>query len=167
MEKSMPRSSKEGLLYGAIICGLTCICMATINISIGMGGISTESLLTALKAFPIVFIIAMIVENFIVGKVASKLVYSFIPPKDSLNAHILYRTFFTVVGMSIIMTIIGGMLSGGINIEILKEFPISWPRNFCIAIFLELIIVQPIARAVMRLLHEKQEKKQNENIINS
>ncbi len=35
----MTRNGKEGLLYGGVICALTCIFMATMNISINMGWI--------------------------------------------------------------------------------------------------------------------------------
>ena len=79
----------------------------------------------------------------------------FSSPTDSINAYILFKAFFTVIGMSIIMTLIGGLLAFGFNIEVLKEFTICWPRKFCVVIFLELIIVQPIARKVMRIMHEK------------
>ncbi|MBZ9626277.1 DUF2798 domain-containing protein [Clostridium sp. FP2] len=157
MEKCMPRNGKEGLIYGGIICSLTCIFMATMNISINMGGVSGKAIVTSLKAFPLVFIIAMILETFVVGKIAGKLVNVFSSPTDSLNAHILFRTFFTVIGMSIIMTTVGGTLASGFSLEVIKEFPISWPRNFCVVIFLELLIVQPIARNVMRIIHDKNE----------
>lgn len=163
MEKSMPRNGKEGLIYGVIICALTCSFMATMNICISMGGVSREALVISLKAIPIAFIIAMILEIFIVGKVADKLVNIFSSQTDSLNAHILFRTFFTVIGMSIIMTIVGGILANGISQEVFKEFPIHWPRNFCVVIFLELLIVQPIARSVMRIMHDNQEKNQTKN----
>ena len=158
MEKCMPRNVKEGFIYGGVIGALTCIFMATMNISIHMGGVSGEAIVTSLKAFPLVFIIAMIIEPFIVGKIADKLVNVFSLPTDSLTAHIMFRTFFTVIGMSIIMTNVGGILSSGFSREVIKEFPISWPRNFCVAIFLELLIVQTIARNVMKIMHEIQEK---------
>lgn len=154
MKNCMPRNAKEGLLYGGIICALTCICMATINISIAMGGISKLSLITTLKAFPMLFIIAMLIETFIVSKIADKLVEIFTSPTDSLNAYILFKTFFTVIGMSIIMTAIGGFFANGLDIIVFREFPLNWPRNFCIVIFLELLLVQPFARNIMRLLHK-------------
>lgn len=165
MEKCMPRNGKEGFIYGGVICALTCMFMATMNICIGMSGISKEAIVIALKSFPLAFIIAMLLEGLIVGKVAEKLVNVFSSPTDSFNAHILFRTFFTVIGMSIIMTNVGGVLANGFSMEVIKHFPIAWPRNFCVVIFLELIIVQPIARNVMKIMHEIQEKNQKENEI--
>lgn len=128
------------------------------NIAIGMGGLSIKSIVISLKCFPIVFIIAMIIETFIVGKIAEKVTVFFILPTDSFNAQILFRTFFTVIGMSIIMTIVGGSLGHGFNIELFKDFPNAWPRNFCVVIFWELIVVQPIARRVMVMIHKDQDE---------
>lgn len=163
MEKCMPRNGKEGLIYGVIMCGLSCMFMATMNICINTGGISTEALLKSLKAFPLVFIIAMLIEVLIVGKIVDKLVDFFSSPTDSINAQILFRTFFVVVGMSIIMTNVGGVLSSGFKLEVIKEFPRLWPRNFSVIIFMELLIISPIARKVMRIMHGIQEKNKIEN----
>lgn len=160
MKKSLPINRKEGLIYGGIICALTCIVMATMNISINMGGISRESIFLALKVYPLVFIIAMMVEGIIVSRISDKMVRIFIKSTDSLNSYILFKAFFTVIGMSIIMTIVGGVLAYGFSFEVLKEFPICWPRNFCVVIFLELIIVQPVARKAMRAIHEDKLNKQ-------
>lgn len=130
--------------------------MATINISINMGGVSKESILLSIKSFPLVFVIAMIAEATLIGKIAEKLVSIFISADDSFNSYIMFRVFFTVIGMSAIMTIVGGILAFGFNFEVIKEFPIAWPRNFCLALFLELIVAQPIARKVMREMHKSE-----------
>lgn len=157
MEKSMPRNGKEGLLYGGVICAMTCIFMATINISIAMGGVSKEAIVISAKSLPLVYLVAMLIETFIVGRIADQLTGVFCLKTDSLNAHIMFRTFFTVIGMSIIMTNVGAGIGNGFNMELIKHFPLAWPRNFCIALFLELLIVQPIARKMMRTIHSKQE----------
>lgn len=156
MNISLPRNGREGLVYGAIICAISCIFMATINISINMGGVSKESILLSIKSFPLVFVIAMIAEATLIGKIAEKLVSIFISADDSFNSYIMFRVFFTVIGMSAIMTIVGGILAFGFNFEVIKEFPIAWPRNFCLALFWELIVAQPIARKVMREMHKSE-----------
>ncbi len=114
-----------------------------------MGGVSKVALVTSIKLFPVLFIVAMLIETFIVGKIASKLTGVFCAPKDSLNAHILFKAFFTVIGMSMIMTNVGAGIGTGFSMELIRNFPIAWPRNFCIVIFLELLIVQPIARRMI------------------
>ncbi len=36
-----------------------------------------------------------------------------------------------------------------------KNFLTAWPRNFCVVLWFELLIVQPLGRAVMKLIHTK------------
>lgn len=157
MNKGLPRNNKEGLIYGIIICVLSCVFMATINIAIGMGGLSKESMIVTLKSIPFLFVIALLLENFVVGKFAEKAVERFSASTDSFNAQILFRIFFTVIGMSIIMSIIGGIFGKGFSIDVIKDFPKVWPRNFCMIFFWELLVAQPIARKVMRILHKDDE----------
>lgn len=154
MNNSLPRNGKEGLLYGSIICILTCSIMATMNICINMGGMTSESLAIVAKSIPLVFVIAMLLEGVLVGKIADKLVSVYTEPTDSFNSHIMFRTFFTVIGMSILMTLVGGLLALGFTTEIFEEFIHAWPRNFCVAFMIELLFVQPIARAAMRAIHK-------------
>ncbi len=59
---------------------------------------------------------------------------AFISQTDSLNSHIMFRTFFTVIGMYIVMTIVGRSLANGFSLEAIKAFPINWPRNFCVKV---------------------------------
>jgi len=54
--------------------------------------------------------------------------------------------------MSVCMTILGGA-GNGLSLEPLKTFPINWPRNFCVAIWCEILLAQPLARFAMKKLH--------------
>lgn len=54
--------------------------------------------------------------------------------------------------MSLVMTIIGGLL-GGDNLQIIfTEFFIRWPRNFCAAFFLNILVAGPISRFVLKFI---------------
>jgi len=68
----LPHNAKEGMLYGAIICAITAIIMSTVNISLGFGKFDTEVLLIVLKSLPLVWIIAMLLETLVVGRIAEK-----------------------------------------------------------------------------------------------
>ena len=155
-ENRLPQNAKEGMLYGAIICAITVIVMSTVNISLEFGKLDTEVLLIILKSLPIVWIIAMLLEVLVVGRIAEKLVHTFSDETDGFNAKTLFTIFFTVIGMSLIMTLIGNILGNGISLATLGSLS-HWPRNFCIALFCELLIAQPPARFVMKKLHSSQE----------
>lgn len=158
-ETRLPRNSKEGALYGAIICTLTVLFMTSLNIILAVDEFNKEVAFTILKALPIIWIIVMIIEPVLIGRIAEKLVVKFTEPTDSFNAKILFRILFTVLGMSITMTIIGDIVGNGFHSEIFSNFLTNWPRNFLVVLIAESLVIQPIARFVMVKLHASQDKK--------
>ena len=134
------------------MCVIMVFFMGLLNISIHLGGFSLNSFKTALVAFPLTLLIAYILETFIIGKVNHILLAKFVRKDDSKNAYILFNGFFIVTMMSLVMTIIGGFL-GGDNLQtIFTEFFIRWPRNFCAAFFLNILVAGPISRFVLKFM---------------
>lgn len=159
-ETRLPRNGKEGILYGGIICIITVIVMLILNIGTAFGGFSKEAIKTILILTPIIWIIAMLLESLLVGRISEKLVEKFTEPSDGFNARILFNILFCVTGMSAIMTIVGGMIGEGkLSLEPFITFPSHWPRNFCVAFWCEILLAQPVARKTMKLLHKKTDKK--------
>ncbi len=160
-EMRLPRNGKEGALYGIIICGITALIMATMNISLSFGRLDGEVALVILKSLPIAMIIAIALESLIIGPITGRLVTKFSEPTDGFNAKTLFNILFCVFGMSICMTIVGDMLGNGISLDSFTRFPSQWPRNFCVALWCEILLAQPPARFAMRKLHLYQESKNN------
>lgn len=158
-ETRLPRNAKEGALYGAIICTLTVLLMTTLNVTLAVGEFNKDAALTILKSLPIFWIIVMIIEPMLIGRLAEKLVRKFTEPTDSFNARILFRILFTVLGMSAVMTLIGEIIGNGFHSEIFSSFLTNWPRNFLIVLIAEIAVIQPIARFAMVKLHASQDKK--------
>lgn len=152
-EKRLPRTRKEGLLYGAIIAAITATIMCTINIAIAFGRFDKEVLLIILKSIPLMWIVAMLLESLVIGNIAESLVNKFSESTDGFNAKILFNILFCVLGMSALMTIIGGMAGEGISLHPFVTFPSHWPTNFCIALWCEILLAQPVARLVMQKIH--------------
>jgi len=159
-EARLPRNGKEGAIYGGIICFLTATFMSTLSIILAVGELNGEAALMIIKILPIMWVIAMIIEPMIVGRIAEKMVAKFTAPTDSFNAKILFRIVFTVFGMSFFMTLIGGIIgNGGFSSHTISDWLATWPRNFLIVLLAETLVIQPIARFAMVKLHEKQDKK--------
>ena len=158
-EKRLPRNGKEGLLYGTIISTLTVIFMTSFSIILIEGEFNGSVALTILKTLPIIWIIVMVIEPTIFGRIAEALVAKFTKPTDSFNAKILFRIIFTVLGMSAAMTFIGDIVGNGFSTEIFSNWIQNWPRNFVVVLIAESLIIQPIARFVMVKLHESQDGK--------
>ena len=165
-ETRLPKNGKEGLLYGSIICIISVTIMLILNVGTAVG-FTKIGLLTIAKMIPIIFILAMLLESFVVGKISEKLVKKFTEPSDGFNTKILFNIIFTITGMSAIMTIlgaeIGNLFSGtGLSLEPVFKFFEHWPRNFCVIFWCEVLLAQPMARFVMKKLHEHKSKKLTE-----
>lgn len=154
-EKRLPQNPKESLLYGSIICLITVLIMLILNVGIAMGKIDIGVIKTILILTPVIWIIAMIIEGLLVGRISEKLVEKFTEPTDGFNTKILFNILFCVTGMSFIMTIVGGMIGAGkLTLEPIITFPSHWPRNFFVAFWCEVLLAQPTARYIMCLIHK-------------
>lgn len=151
----LPQSKGEGVLFGIIICFLTALFMSIFNSCISQGAITGDIVLHALMFFPLFMVIAFFVQNLIVGKIANILTTKFVKNSDSFNSRILFTTLFNVIFMSLIMTFIGIVVMTGFSSSLLSNFLTVWPRNFCVVLWFELLIAQPLGRAVMKLIHTK------------
>lgn len=158
-EKRLPRNGKEGLLYGAIISTLTVLFMTSFSAVYFAGDFNREVAFAILKMLPIMWIIVMVIEPAIFGRIAEALTAKFTKPTDSFNSKILFRILFTVLGMSAAMTLIGDVVGNGLHSELFSNWLQYWPRNFLIVLAAESLVIQPIARFVMVKLHDAQDKK--------
>ncbi|MGN1156609.1 MAG: hypothetical protein ACI4TK_10560 [Agathobacter sp.] len=157
-EKRLPMNGKEGFLYGAVICLVTCIIMLVLNIGTAFGTLCMKEVwFTILKAVPVIWCVAMVWESFVIGRIAHKLVSKFVEPTDSFNAYILFNILFVVMLMSTTMTIIGPIVSGEPIRVVFSGWIQHWPRNFCVAFWCECLLAQPIARKVMVMIHNRKE----------
>ncbi|WP_242542787.1 DUF2798 domain-containing protein [Vagococcus fluvialis] len=155
-EKNLPHNKKEGLLYGSTIAIITVLFMVILNTYINLGTISYIHIPQILKLIIILFIIAMLLENFVVSYFVNKLNTYFVHEKDSFNARILFTILFTVIGMSFTMTWIAPFVSSGFELSTISFnlFISNWPKNFGIVFALELLIAQPLARKLMVVIHK-------------
>lgn len=153
----MPKNKKEGIIYGLSMCFIMAYFMGLLNISIHNGHLDLNVFLISLKSFPIIFIIVFLLENIIIRKANLILLNYFSKETDSTNAFILFNTFFIVTMMSFIMTILGGLLGGDHLSTTLNEFFIRWPRNFCAAFFLNILVAGPISRLILKIINRKTE----------
>ena len=152
LDNRLPHNAKEGAIYGATICFLTALVMTTFSVLINTRAVSVQALQSIAIYFPLMFVIAMLVEPLLVGRLAEKAMHRLSPSTDSGNAKILFRMVFTVFGMSLVMTGIGNLIAIGMD-GWFSRMVHDWPRNFFVVLLLEALLIQPIARALMVKLH--------------
>lgn len=106
------------------------------------------------------WVIVVLLVRLVAGPLVGKIMPYFVGKTDGFNARVLLNTLLNVTVLSICLSIIGSWVGNGqISMEPIKDFFYIWPRNFAIAFWIELLIAQPIARFVMKKLHESQEAK--------
>lgn len=104
--------------------------MTFFSVILAVGEFNVEVLMSILKVLPIIWIIVLIIEPTIFGRIAEALVVKFTKLTDSFNSKILFHIIFTVLGMSVAMIFIGDIVGNGFTPEIFSNWLQNWPRNF-------------------------------------
>lgn len=158
-ETRLPRNGREGIIFMLIISLISVNTIAPLIMGLERG-FSKDVYFETLKILPIMWIIVILLVRLVAGPLVGKIIPKFVGQTDGFNARILLNALLNVTVLSILLSIIGtwvGMQE--INLDPFKNFLHIWPRNFGIAFWIELLLAQPIARFVMKKMHESQDKK--------
>ena len=150
----LPRNKKEFILFMAIISIISVNIIAPLITCFEMG-FQLAVWADVYRVIPFIWlsVIALVLLTY---KPAEWMTGRIVAKTDSFNAHIIINILCTVFLMSIFLTVIGTWIgSRHISMEPIRLFFHKWPRNFAVSFAVELLIAQPIARAVLNLLHRK------------
>ncbi|NOU65626.1 hypothetical protein GC096_16450 [Paenibacillus sp. LMG 31461] len=145
----MPTTKKEEFYFGLMMCFGMVVFMTLYNLFTHglMGSISVREIFTQLVQ---IFVIATLLELFVVGPVAKKLALSIPFDKSNKVFVILFLAFFMVSGMVLCMSLYGlgnAYFSDSLHGESLFESYFTFVfKNFIFAFPLQLIIVGPLVR---------------------
>lgn len=151
----LPRNKREFALFMSVISIISVNIIAPL-ITFFEVGFHFYIWADTLKVIPFIWVtvIALVLLTY---KPAEWLTSRVVKEGDSFGSHILINILFSVLLMSIFLTVIGTWIgSRQISIEPITMFLYKWPRNFAISLFIEACIAQPIARFVMLRLHQRQ-----------
>ena len=128
-----------------------CFCMVlgmTIYNMILNEGFHAQFFNNLLKDFWLGFFIALLLDIFIVGKIAKPIAFKIIKPTKTTKQIkvILAISSCMVVGMVLFMSMFGTIVAVGFNSTTLKIYPLCIARNFIVALPLNLLIVSPLVR---------------------
>ncbi|MCQ6561827.1 hypothetical protein [Paenibacillus mendelii] len=145
----MPTTKKENFYFGLMMCTGMVVFMTFYNL-FTHGLIGTVSLKEILVQLITVFIVAAVVEIFIVGPVAKKIAFSLPYDKSKKVLVILALAVCMVSGMVLVMSLYGlgtAYFSNSLEGESLfKSYFTLVFKNFIFAFPLQLIIVGPTVR---------------------
>lgn len=145
----MGQTKLQKFIFTLMMCFFMVLGMTTYNIILNEG-FHSNLLNNLLKDFWLGFIVALLLDIFIVGKLAKPLAFKIVKPtKETKQIKIILAiSSCMVVGMVLFMSIFGAIVSSGFTIDALKLYPLCVLRNFIMALPLNLLIVSPIVRFI-------------------
>ena len=145
----MGQTKFQKFIFTLMMCFFMVLGMTTYKIILNEG-FHSNLLNNLLKDFWLGFIVALLLDIFIVGKLAKPLAFKIVKPtKETKQIKIILAiSSCMVVGMVLFMSIFGAIVSSGFTIDALKLYPLCVLRNFIRALPLNLLIVSPIVRFI-------------------
>lgn len=143
----MGQTKFQKFIFTLMMCFFMVLGMTTYNIILNEG-FHSNLLNNLLKDFWLGFIVALLLDIFIVEKLAKPLAFKIVKPtKETKQIKIILAiSSCMVVGIVLFMSIFGAIVSSGFTIDALKLYPLCVLRNFIMALPLNLLIVSPIVR---------------------
>ena len=153
----MPQTKRESLIYTVLMCFCMVLWMSMYNVTLHMGGFSMEVLKEGWLGFPIAYVFAMCCDWFLVSGLAKGFAFRFLVKPESVPLKkVLAVSCCMVVPMVIIMSFYGAMeavISGGAGWDqLLLIWIFNIPRNFIMALPLQLLVAGPVIRGLFRRL---------------
>ncbi|MDH6370429.1 sterol desaturase/sphingolipid hydroxylase (fatty acid hydroxylase superfamily) [Paenibacillus sp. PastF-3] len=143
----MGRNKKEALLFTFIMCALMVLGMSIYNVAL-MEGWSGTLVKDVIIGYIPAFVIAFILDVFVVGKVAKGIAYKLVKENDPMIKKIMFISFFMVTGMVLFMSFYGAVLHVGFTSELPMAYLSAIGKNFMVALPLQILLVGPLTRFI-------------------
>lgn len=150
----MPQNKRESLIYTVLMCFTMVLWMSFYNVAIQMGGVHGTVFINGWIGFPLAYICAMLLDWFVVSKVAKGFAFRFlVKPESSNMKKIIAISSCMVVGMVFFMSLYGaieGCFHSGEWSRLAFNWLINIPRNFIMALPFQLLVAGPLVRRIFR-----------------
>lgn len=141
----MPTNKKEGIIFTTIMCSMMVLGMSMYNLLLH----DNFGLVTLLAGLVPGFVVAFILDVFIVGVIAKKITFQLPINKKSKVQLILTISSLMVLGMVTFMSLFGVLMEGGIPDNLWAAYSEAWRMNVIVALPLQLLIVGPVSRTIL------------------
>ncbi|PCS07876.1 membrane protein [Lactococcus piscium] len=147
----LPTNKKEGIIFTVMMCSLMVIGMSAYNLWVHN---SLDIIELAIGFIP-GFIVAFVLDVFIVGVVAKKLAFKLPINKNSKFQLIITISALMVIGMVTFMSVFGLIMNGNISDITFSDYLQAWKTNIVMALPLQLLIVGPVSRQVLSVIQRQ------------
>ncbi|SFL43938.1 hypothetical protein SAMN04487943_101557 [Gracilibacillus orientalis] len=147
----MPTTKKESIQFGLIMCFGMVLVMTMYNYYLN-GMIGKMTFYEGITDFLIAFIIAIILDLFLVGPNAKKLALKLTANTKSELFTVLTFSTFMVIGMALFMSVFGlvtTILHNGYTSNfIIGDYLSVFGKNFIMALPLQIFVMGPLVRFI-------------------
>ena len=149
----MPQTTLQRVVFTVLMAVIMVYGMIVYNVALNTGGVTNATFLMALHEMPIMVPIAVVLEFFVVEKLATRLAFTVVRPTDRPQV-ITYAISTMIVclmcpTMSLIATLLFKEPSFGTWVQ-------TWGCNMPMALIWQLLFCGPLTRLIFRALFRKQ-----------
>lgn len=143
----MPQTKVQNIVYTVIMAVIMVYGMIVYNVALNTGGVTNATFVMALHEMPIMVPIAIVLEFFVVEKLATRLAFTVVRPTDRPQV-ITYAISTMIVcimcpTMSLIATLLFKEPSFGTWVQ-------TWGCNMPMALIWQLLFAGPLTRLIFR-----------------
>lgn len=148
----MPKSKNQGIFFTTLMCFLMVLGMSSYNLVIH----HDFSLMNLAKGLVPGFVVALVLDVFIVGVLSKKIAFSFsfIDRNKPLQL-ILTISCLMVIGMVTFMSFFGLLVESGLSNLSFGAYVNAWKMNAIVALPYQLLIVGPFSRLMLRKVQQR------------
>lgn len=145
----MGQTKTQKFIFTLMMCFCMVLGMTIYNMFLNEG-FHSQFFNHLLKDFWLGFIVALLLDVFVVGRLAKPIALSLVKPTPETKQIkiIIAISSCMVVGMVLCMSLYGAIVAMGLSMNALKIYPLCIVRNFIVALPLNLLIVSPFVRFV-------------------
>lgn len=152
----MPKTKFQESVFTLMMVFAMVFVMTVYNIAMEKGGLDYLTFKHAILSMWIIFVIAFIIEKFIIAPTARKIVFKILSPMDKPIFIIIAHSCIMVSLMSPTISLILTIMHHGFIIDI----PVIWMttlfKNFPMALFSQIFFVGPFVRLLFRAMFKNQ-----------
>ncbi|GGH16343.1 DUF2798 domain-containing protein [Paenibacillus segetis] len=148
----MGKNKKEDFVFTLMMCALMVLGMSIYNVIL-IKGFSSEVIKDVLIGYIPTLVVALLLEIFVVGKVAKGIVHKMMRDNDPLFKRIILTSLLMVCGMVLFMSFYGAVTHLGFSSGLPGAYISNIGKNFIFALPLQLLIVGPIARLLFSRMY--------------
>jgi len=143
----MGKNKVEKFIFTLMMCACMVLGMTIYNMIL-VNGFTTEIFVELLYDYWPGFIVALILDIFLVGKLAKYIAGKFIKENDPIVKRVILISFFMVCGMVLCMSFYGAFINIGFSPALPYAYLNGIWKNFIVALPLNLLIVSPLVRFI-------------------